>query len=353
MKEISVIIPVYNSEKYIKKTIEEILKQLSTNMEIILIDDCSSDNSLKICKEMEARDERVRVFHHEENQGICKTRNEGIRKSEGKYIIFSDDDDAWEENLIADQIKIVNENPSIELIKFGRELINIDSNDKIISRKSTKFYNEGLITEKDKYEKYFDVRKSAVLVNVWNGMYSKEVIEKYNIFFDESMKYGSEDAKFSFEFYLKSKYIFINPKTYYKHFKRNVSSTSRKFNKNKIYSIIESAKTETKIWDNINFNTEELIYNRTKAINSHLSNIMIDQVFHRDSNLKYNDRKKIYKDFIENLYINYKPKKQVYVYMLKKDLKNLIISMLISINIYPLIDVFYRISASIKNRKWG
>lgn len=353
MKEISIIVPVYNSEKYIKKTIEDILEQLSANMEIILIDDCSSDESLSICKEMEKTDERIKVFHHEENKGICSTRNEGIRRAEGKFIIFSDDDDAWEKNLIQDQLKIIEQYPNIDFIKFGRELVSIDSNNNIISRKKTEFYNEGLLTEVNKYEDYFLVRDSAILVNMWNGMYNKEFIEKNNIYFDESMKFGSEDAKFSFEFYLKSNQIYINPNTYYIHYKRNVSSTSRKYNKNKIYSIIESAKTETKIWKNIDFNSREKQFKRINALNSYLNYIMIEQVFHKESDLKYKERKDVYKFFIDNLYKEYKPKKSTYWYLLKRSKKDFIISTLIKMNIYPFIDIFYRISAFIKNRKWG
>ena len=348
MKDISVVIPVYNSEKYIKKTVEDILKQLSDNMEIVLIDDCSSDNSLSICLDLKEKDNRIKVFHHDKNKGICATRIEWIRKAEGAYIIFSDDDDEWEENLIVDQMNIVNKNPGIELVKFGRELVNVDSNDNVISRKSTKFYNEGLITATDKYEKYFNVRHSAVLVNVWNGMYSKEAIDKYNILFDENMKFGSEDAKFSLEFYLKSEKIYINPKTYYIHYKRNSSSTSRKFNKNKIYSIIETAKTEEKIWDNISFDGKIMAYEKTKAINSYLSNIMIDQVFHKDSDLKYKDRKEMYNLFKENLCSKYKTN----IFTSKMDIKNSIISLLINLNIYLFIDVFYKISVSIVNAKW-
>lgn len=96
---ISVIVPVYNVEKYLRKCIDSILCQTYKNFEIILIDDGSSDNSGKICDEYLNRDERISVFH-KKNQGLSEARNTGIKKAKGKYLTFVDSDDFINEEYI-------------------------------------------------------------------------------------------------------------------------------------------------------------------------------------------------------------------------------------------------------------
>lgn len=89
---ISVIIPVYNGERYLRECIDSVLCQRDVLMEVLLIDDGSTDNSLKICCEYEASDSRIRVFH-KENSGVSDTRNFGIDHASGEYIVFVDADD--------------------------------------------------------------------------------------------------------------------------------------------------------------------------------------------------------------------------------------------------------------------
>ena len=87
--EISVIIPIYNSEGFLPKTIESVLRQTRTSFELLLIDDGSSDRSLEICRKYEAADPRVRVFR-KENTGVSDTRNMGLDMARGRYIRFID-----------------------------------------------------------------------------------------------------------------------------------------------------------------------------------------------------------------------------------------------------------------------
>lgn len=97
--DISVIVPVYKAEKYLPKCIDSILGQTYRNFELILIDDGSPDKSGQICEEYAARDERVRVFH-QENQGVTRTREIGVEKARGRYIVWVDADDYAGEELL-------------------------------------------------------------------------------------------------------------------------------------------------------------------------------------------------------------------------------------------------------------
>ena len=93
---VSIIVPVYNNEKYLRQCLDSITNQTFKDIEIILVDDGSTDNSASICEEYAKEDSRV-VFIHSENKGVSNARNIGIDKSKGKFIMFCDSDD-WLEN---------------------------------------------------------------------------------------------------------------------------------------------------------------------------------------------------------------------------------------------------------------
>ena len=88
----SIIIAVYNKEKYIGQTIESILKQKYENYELILIDDGSTDSSYEICKEYANKNKKIRFLHHK-NEGVSVTRNRGLQVAKGEYVLFVDADD--------------------------------------------------------------------------------------------------------------------------------------------------------------------------------------------------------------------------------------------------------------------
>ena len=98
MDKVSFIIPVYNVEKYLKKCIKSVLDQSYQNIEVLLIDDGSTDGSLKICDDYAKKDSRIKVFH-KENEGLSATRNLGVKLSTGKYITFIDSDDTISEDF--------------------------------------------------------------------------------------------------------------------------------------------------------------------------------------------------------------------------------------------------------------
>ena len=107
---VSVVIPVYNASKYLAKTLDSALSQTYKNLEIILINDCSTDNSLEIMRDYEKADFRIRVLDSEKNQGVAAVRNRGIQAATGEYIALLDSDDVWVEDKIERQLKLLKEN---------------------------------------------------------------------------------------------------------------------------------------------------------------------------------------------------------------------------------------------------
>ena len=100
MIKISIIIPVYNTEKYLKKCLDSIINQTLKSLEIICIDDCSTDNCLHILKEYQLKDNRIKIIEQKENKGQGVARNLGLNIAEGEYIMFLDPDDWLELNAL-------------------------------------------------------------------------------------------------------------------------------------------------------------------------------------------------------------------------------------------------------------
>lgn len=99
-EKVSIIVPVYNVEKYISECLDSLINQTYENLEILIIDDCGNDNSMKICENFLEKDDRIKIIKHEKNCGVSCARNTGLDNATGKYIYFIDSDDFIDENYI-------------------------------------------------------------------------------------------------------------------------------------------------------------------------------------------------------------------------------------------------------------
>lgn len=107
LNKVSVITPSYNSAKYIGKTIDSILSQSYENLELIIVDDCSSDDSLAVIKNYIKNDSRVKLYRLSKNSGAAVARNTGIQHAQGKFIAFLDSDDTWDSDKLEKQIEFM------------------------------------------------------------------------------------------------------------------------------------------------------------------------------------------------------------------------------------------------------
>jgi len=127
MPKISVIVPVYNTEKYVKKCLESIINQTMQDFEIIVVDDGSTDNSAEVINKLIRKNENIIIkYYRKENGGLSDARNYGVKYAEGKYISFIDSDDYIDKNLFKNLEKYIDED--IELIKFKMKTIDENSN---------------------------------------------------------------------------------------------------------------------------------------------------------------------------------------------------------------------------------
>ncbi len=122
MKKISIIIPVYNTEKYLRKCFDSVINQSYKNIEMVIINDGSKDNSEKIINEYKDKYPEIVSYYSKENTGVADTRNFGIEKAKGDYIMFLDSDDYIDEALFKNLEKYINQD--IDLIKFKLQRVN-------------------------------------------------------------------------------------------------------------------------------------------------------------------------------------------------------------------------------------
>lgn len=190
MVDISVIVPIYNASKYLKKCLDSLVNQTKKELEFILINDGSTDDSESTIKGY--KDSRIKYFKRS-NHGIGKTRNFGINKASGKYIMFLDSDDYLEENACEELYKkIEKEKLDVVVCDFYR----VDSNSKEVE-KIISFKNASL---KDHPNLLLNVNLAP-----WNKIYKSSLLKDNNIKFIEDLKY--EDAPFVALALLKSKKI--------------------------------------------------------------------------------------------------------------------------------------------------
>lgn len=204
---LSIIIPMYNSEKYICNCIDSIIKSKMCKYEIIIIDDGSTDSSLKLVEQNYSILDNVYIFK-QNNKGVSEARNLGIKKAKGKYITFVDSDDTVDSNVYCNIVN--NMFDDIDLVIFDYNIIN-NSNTTYKKIDNDKF---GILTINEFTFHFFEYFDKLLTNTNWNKLYKKSIIENNNIKFDKNMTIG-EDACFNFNYLLYVKKIYVsNSKIY-------------------------------------------------------------------------------------------------------------------------------------------
>lgn len=228
--KVSVIVPVYNTEKYLRRCLDSLVNQTIEDIEIIVINDCSPDNSKEILKEYEKKHkDKIKVFHNKTNKGIGYNRNYGIKKATGEYIGFVDSDD-WVNETMYDKLykKAKEDNLDLVLCNFHKMLEKENDLEEIASSEISYFKNTNL---KQTPNLLLDVELAP-----WNKLYKKELIKE--ITFPENLKY--EDTIFVLKAMARSKKIgMVDEKLNY-YLVRSKSETTV-MNK-KVYDILKVSK---------------------------------------------------------------------------------------------------------------
>lgn len=225
---ISVIIPVYNVEKYLHRCLDSVIAQTYQNLEIICVDDGSIDESGRICDQYAVRDARIKVIH-QENQGLSAARNRGLDAAEGEYIAFVDSDDYILEDMYKKMLdKLLNYNVDLCVCQWqyefsdGRQVVkkkNIDPT--IYGRKASLEFARFLY--RGNYE-------NGVVVAAWNKLYRRALLDK--IRFEGRIH---EDDAFNGRIMAKNISVYVMEEQFYVYAQNGDSLTNKPFSVNKFF----------------------------------------------------------------------------------------------------------------------
>ena len=182
----SIIIPVYNTEKYLSRCLDSVVNQTFRNIEIIIVNDASQGNCKEIVEEYLKKDNRIKYIEHSENKSLLQARKTGNINSTGKYIMYVDSDDEIEINACEEIYKIVSKE-DFDIISFGTKVI---SNDK------TKFIQWALSTNRFNINSKFllaEVINQRISHNMWNKVFHRRIIEKLIEYISDIRIMNAED----------------------------------------------------------------------------------------------------------------------------------------------------------------
>lgn len=220
MPKVSIIIPVYNVEKYLKRCLDSVINQTYKHIEIICINDCSTDNSSEILQEYAKQDERVKIIDLEKNKGISAARNAGFGIATGEYIYFLDSDDWIDLDYIEKMIKAM-QNANADVV-YNNSINTGDYYIDFLDRKNLNKFSD----------KFIDAKKAILTIPraVWAYMWKKAFLDRINIKFPEG--YRLEDVYFHvLTLAYLDKLLIINESVYHywirdmRQFKKNSTQT--------------------------------------------------------------------------------------------------------------------------------
>lgn len=231
---ISVIVPFYNGEKYLKECVDSILNQDYKKLEIFLVNDGSKDNTINLLKEYEQKDKRV-ILINQKNSGVSIARNSALDKATGKYICVIDQDDYIDKDYISYFYKLIKENDAD--IALTPKVYKTNKYNKLKKQDIIKDNIEIWSGDKAAEEMLY----YNLVIAPWNKMISKEIIDQYKIRFNPSF-FGGEGFIFSIDCFQRAKKIAVGHRKVYNYRVDNPNSGMTKFNMKVIDSSIESQK---------------------------------------------------------------------------------------------------------------
>ncbi len=221
MPKVSIIVPVYNVERYIEQCMESLVNQTLQDIEIICIDDCGHDKSIEIVEKFAATDKRITVLHNERNSGISVSRNNAIEISTAPYIMFCDSDDFYAPDMCKKMYNAITESGADIAMCDIKVIYEADHKQKSADDAYFKLPAIGTVEMSEHI-------RNHTAVTVWNKIYRREILDKYDVRFPIGLRY--EDEYFWRVYTLWCKNIFFIPDELYCYRRRTGSIMNTTFN---------------------------------------------------------------------------------------------------------------------------
>lgn len=228
MEKVSVIVPVYNVEAYLQECLESIINQTYEELEILCINDCSTDDSLAVLKEYEQKDSRIKIWENEKNRGQAYSRNIGLANATGDFVLFVDADDIICPDLLEKCIKVANDS---DMVCFDYKQV---MNSKADVKQDRYQMGDGLYVGKDFFVEA--VCKESIIIAPWSKFYRRDFLTDNQITFYNGIIY--EDVLFSFQCYIKAHKVYSLNKKLYTYRVRNHSTMQTTITEKSIGSYI-------------------------------------------------------------------------------------------------------------------
>ncbi len=233
---VSVIVPVYNTASYLEECIQSLICQTYKHLQIILIDDGSTDNSSELCDKLAQENGNIKVIH-KENQGLGMARNSGLEVALGEFVCFLDSDDTLELDTVEECVKQLTHKHA-DACYYGRKTQGQDGVYRANLDIPTQLVFEGRQICQEYIKTYFgrlpsEVQNNYIQQSACCAMYRRNIIEENQLRFVSERQYLSEDTFFNLDFCEKSSRILIIPKNFY-NYRYNAGSLTKKHNPNKL-----------------------------------------------------------------------------------------------------------------------
>ena len=289
--KISVIVPVYNIEQYLPRCLDSILSQTHRNLEILIVDDGSTDNSSYVIRQYAKKDKRI-IPIFKKNTGVSDTRNTALDKATGDYIGFVDGDDYIE----PDMFEILLNNA----LKYKADISHCGYQMVFPSRVDY-YFNTGTIMEQDNRKGLRDLMTGNNLVEpgIWNKLYTKEVIGKTRMPSDIKI---NEDYLFNVEVFRKSKKSIYEDKPLYHYILRKNSAATSKITEKKLFDGITVRERIVRLFEN---NDEEFYHIALSGLLTNNINLYRTLVTQKEAK-PFSDKKSKVKSDIKKQYVQAK-----------------------------------------------
>lgn len=300
MNKVSIIVPVYNVEKYVSRCLESLISQTYKNIEIIIVNDGATDKSRSICEEYEKKDSRIKLIN-KENQGLGFARNTGLEYITGDYVLFVDSDDYVEKNLVEITYDLITKN-NCDFIRFHNYREELNTGNKIV--RTTKLI-EGLYDKKMLNQNILypiigvlpeQTGDDFIGMSVWRNLYKTSIIKENNLKFVSEREFISEDVIFNINYFLLSNKAYVINTPLYHYIVNDSSLTSKykadRFEKEVImYKKVMDMLSMNNICENYTLREQRTFLDRTR--------MCIKQEFAR-KNAKHSEIKKNVLEILKN-----------------------------------------------------
>jgi len=334
--KVSIVLPVYNVEKYLDRCINSIINQSYKNLELIIVNDGSTDASKYICDYYKNKDTRIKVID-QDNSGVSAARNSGIELASGEYIQFVDADDYLEKQMTEKLISSIK--MDTQLVICGYKTISRDSNG--IRYKKNTVYDNKTYSRDEFISELGNLFYKKLLNTTWNKLYENEIIKRYNICFPENVNMG-EDLLFNLDYLNHCKKINLINESLYNYIDYNYNSITSKY----INNFFENQQMLFKAVREFLLINGKYELNKDYIETLYTDRIMncLENIFHNGSGLSKAIKKERIKVIISNDYVKYNNR-----YFFKGKYQKKLLGILIKNNKIECIYIFYMIKMIARN----